>query len=99
MARGQEAKDYVMKKIAAAFGSDYLGEYDKKFYVNSKEGGEVVQVAISLTCPKNLFPGSGSVDFEMGDAVASPNVEPVQTATLTQAEKDNVSNLIKALGL
>ena len=52
MARGQEAKNYVAKKLAEAFGADYIGEIDKKYYVWSKENGERVQVAISMTCPK-----------------------------------------------
>lgn len=99
MAKGQIAKEEVARKIAAAFGSDYLGEYDKKYYVNAKENGETIQIAISMTCPKNPFPGSGAMDFEMGDAGASPNVESAKPAELTQDELDNVSNLIKALGL
>ena len=99
MAKGQIAKDLVIEKIQKTFGTNYLGEYDKKYYVNSTENGEVVQVAISLTCPKNPFPGSGTMDF----AEASPAGETASVATtnaeLTQSEKDNVANLIKALGL
>ena len=33
MAKGAEAKANVVKKIQAAFGADFVGEYDKKVYV------------------------------------------------------------------
>ena len=52
MARGAVAKQLVIKKIAEAFGDDYIGEFDKKFYVWANENGERVQIAISMTCPK-----------------------------------------------
>ena len=42
MAKGTIAKEDVAKKIAAAFGADYLGEYDKKYYVYGMENGEKV---------------------------------------------------------
>lgn len=53
MAKGAIAKESVIKKITEAFGADYLGEVDKKYYVQAEENGEMVQVALSLTCPKN----------------------------------------------
>ena len=35
-----------------AFGADYIGEQDKKIYVWADDGGERVQIAIAMTCPK-----------------------------------------------
>ena len=52
MAKGQIAKENVEKKIATAFGEDYIGNFDKKLYVWANDGGERVQIALSLTCPK-----------------------------------------------
>ena len=52
MAKGAAAKELVIKKLQQAFGSDYIGELDKKIYVWSEENGERLQIAISLTCPK-----------------------------------------------
>ena len=46
MARGSIAKESVVKKIAAEFGADFIGEYDKKVYVWANDGGERVQIAI-----------------------------------------------------
>ena len=39
MAKGAEAKANVVKKIQAAFGADFVGEYDKKVYVWAQEIG------------------------------------------------------------
>ena len=35
MAKGANAKLAVINKLAEAFGSDYIGEYDKKQYVDT----------------------------------------------------------------
>ena len=52
MAKGAVAKENAAKKMAEVFGSNWIGEYDKKYYIWSEENGEKVQIAISMTCPK-----------------------------------------------
>ena len=52
MAKGAIAKQEVIKKLQSIFGNDFLGEFDKKIYVQAPENGEMVQIAIALTCPK-----------------------------------------------
>lgn len=42
MAKGSNAKTAVQKKIAEAFGDNFIGEYDKKLYVWANDGGEMV---------------------------------------------------------
>lgn len=104
MAKGAIAKQNVVNKLQAAFGADYIGEYDKKWYVWSQENGERVQIAISLTCPKVPVevanaPVTGDFNFE-DDA---PNVVVAaggfQPAEITDDERDKVRDLMKALGL
>ena len=92
MAKGAIAKEAVIKKIAAAFGEDYLGEQDKKIYVQAYEGGEKVQVAISLTCPKNPI---GGMNFEMIE-ISAPVVEQKNTE-ITVAEQNKINELMKML--
>ena len=48
MAKGAEAKEYVAKKLKEAFGDDYVGEVDKKYYVWAYEGGQKMQIAIAM---------------------------------------------------
>lgn len=106
MAKGAEAKANVVKKLQAAFGADFVGEYDKKVYVWAQENGEKIQIAISMTCPKNpvgvVNPASmdfgGDLDFEnMGaPVVAQTNFEP---AEISDEEKQTVADLMAKLGL
>lgn len=46
------AKSEVERRIANAFGEDFVGVQDKKIYVWADAGGERIQIAISMTAPK-----------------------------------------------
>lgn len=102
MARGAEAKKVVIEKIQQAFGSDFIGEYDKKIYVWSNENGERLQIAIALTCPKNPV-GTTSLDNKLdftdtkSNTVVAPTVsEPPE---VTQEEQDRIAALMEQFGL
>lgn len=101
MARGQIAKDYVAKKLAETFGEYYLGEVDKKYYVEAPENGEMVQIAIAMTCPKSPVAvssapvvRSGGIDF----TAEAPLVAPA-TKEITKEERDTVADMMRRLGL
>jgi hypothetical protein len=98
-AKGTEAKAFAVQKIKEAFGANFVGEYDKKLYIECPEAGGMVQVAISLTCPKIpvAFASSsaaipttkdGGMDFENMTVIQSSTVE------LTQDEQDNIKRLL-----
>lgn len=103
MARGTEAKKVVVAKLKEVFGADYIGEESSKHYVWAKDGAEKVQIAISLTCPKNPIGtvdmssafGDG-FDFEAEPIVAQTKFEPAQ---ITQEEEDNLAMMMERLGL
>ena len=104
MAKGAQAKEAVVNKLRAAFGDNYIGEYDKKYYVWSQENGERIQIAISLTCPKvpvevSSAPVAGDFNFEddaPGVVVAAGGYQP---AEITEDERDKVRELMRALDL
>ena len=107
MAKGAVAKEGVIKKLASAFGSNFIGEFDKKIYVWENDGGEMVQIAISLTCPKNPIQVDATVSTDAGDwdfsdtpkvntTVAVANAAP---AEITEEEKSNIADLMAKLGL
>lgn len=105
MAKGQEAKSYVAKKLAEAFGADYIGEVDKKYYVWSKENGERVQVAISMTCPKVPVETSGYVQIgdynfedDTGAVMTTANV-PSAPVEISAEERQNIADLMRKLNL
>ena len=103
MARGSQAKNKIAEKIKNLYGTDYVGESGGKYYVYENDGGEKVQIAISLTCPKNPIGaidmsnafGDG-LDFEAEPVLAQTKFEP---AEITEQEKDNLKALMDRLGL
>ena len=104
MARGNDAKEYVVNKMAEAFGDAWIGEYSKKYYVWSQENGERIQIAISLTCPKVPVevadaPIIGDFNFEddaPNTVIAATGFQP---AEITDDERDKVRDLMRTLGL
>lgn len=101
MAKGAEAKAGVIKKIAAAFGNDFIGEFEKKVYVWSTENGEPIQVALALTCPKvpvGTINQSPTQDFE-NPTISSAAPTSFEPAEYTQQERKTVEELMSALGL
>lgn len=104
-AKGTIAKSEVIKKIAAAFGADYIGEVDKKIYVTAMENGEKVQVALSLTCPKIPVVIDNTVqigDFnfeEPASFITTTAATSFTPAEISDEERENVANLMARLGL
>ena len=107
MARGNEAKEKLMNKIIQMPNVSFIGCYDKKYYFFEEENGEQVQIAISLTCPKNPIQvdttattNTGDWDFsdnpKVNTAVAIANAAP---AEITEEEKANIADLLLKLGL
>ena len=93
--RGSEAKVNVAKKLAEAFGEDFIGEFDKKYYVWAKDGAERVQISIALTCPKNF------VGVEGGNGETSNFPEPTAASSveISDKERENIAAMMAALGL
>lgn len=99
MARGSLAKESVAAKIQEAFGESYLGEFDKKIYVWANDGGERVQIAISLTCPKNMINTSEVAAAEKPFEWSSTMTPASASAQITEEEKNTLEELVKRLGL
>lgn len=111
-ARGTEAKEQIVKKIIECFGQEKAFLYDKKLYINTQEGGETVQVCLTLTCPKTIVEPTGATtiaeppksafsngfDFE---SIGLDAPEPVafQPAVISDKEKETVRDLMARLGL
>lgn len=108
MAKGNDAKKIVTERIKSAFGEDFIDVVDGKIYVTAKENGENLQIAISLTCPKNPVAAGGTpattggLDFGGGldfEAMSGGDPIPSKQAEISQSEKDNIAELMRKLGL
>jgi hypothetical protein len=106
MARGANAKIQVENIIKEAFGENFAGIADKKLYVWADDGGEKVQIAIAMTCPKtNVDSGETGGFIEAGStpgvvgSYASKRVETQPIVEMTPEEQENIATLIAKLGL
>ena len=104
MAKGSTAKINVQNKIALAFGSDYIGEVDKKLYVWADDGGERVQIAIAMTCPKVQIDTPGGIDIKAMDhdwssdtVITKPT--PTVKAEITEEETQRIADMMAKFGL
>ena len=104
-ARGSVAKENIAKKLQEAFGKDYIGEFDRKYYLWANDGGERVQIAISMTCPKTpievdkTVDTGGDWDFTDTPKTAVIPIASAGPAEITQDEIDNIAELMLKLGL
>ena len=105
MAKGQIAKDYVAAKQKEIFGADFLGEADKKIYIQAPENGEKIQIAISMTCPKTPVEfanapvvKNGMMDFEASTVYTTATAaEPI--VEVTETERENIAEMMRRFGL
>ena len=74
---------------------------DKKYYIEAPENGEMVQIAISMTCPKNPVAvssapvvRSGGIDFEAEPVLTAP-----KTVEISEEERQTVADMMRRLGL
>lgn len=97
--RGAIAKDKVLDKIKEAFGNDFIGEYQKKYYVWADDGGERVQIAVALTCPKTQVETvqTGNYDFT-GNTPTTLGASGFDPAAFTVEEEEKAESLMKKLG-
>ena len=101
MAKGATAKVQVENIIRDAFGSNFLGTADKKLYVKADDGnGEMVDIAITLTCPKVPFNNGaveGGIDFD--NMPAGGSATEFKPAEITTEETENIRKMLAELGL
>lgn len=104
MARGSDAKAWVVKTMKEAFGDAFLGEYNSKYYIKARENGTDLQIAVALTCPKTNVEsfskmdfGNNELNFEDEDGV------PIQAMNkpteISKEEQENLQKLLDKLGL
>ena len=85
-----------------AFGADYIGQQDKKIYVWADDGGERVQIAIAMTCPKTPVEDFGSLDFGNNELnfEDGETIKPMKKTTeISPQEEENLRELMAKLGL
>lgn len=98
MARGAIAKRNVVDKLAETFKEDFVGEFNNKVYVLVDDGGERVQIAISLTCPKIAIETGQAPQGDYDFTKPTEASKPLETE-ITTDERQNIATLLEKLGL
>lgn len=102
-ARGTEAKEKITNQILSSFPGAF--KYEKEIRIPVEENGEIIQIKIVLTAAKTNVSAGGDVALPGESVVSSTVTTPDTSATTkiplepTEEEKQNVSNLLKMLGL
>ena len=103
MARGSIAKEKVAEKLKAAFGADFIGEVDKKIYVWADDGGERVQIALAMTCPKVMVEtvNRSELSYNAGRDFTSDDIAVIATdkVEISEEEREDVRKLMQRMGL
>lgn len=102
MAKGNIAKENIVKVLERAFGDDYIGEFDKKYYVWADDGGNRIQISIALTCPKVYRGVEETASTEMNfddDAESAAEENGFKPADISKEEQDTLAQLMERLGL
>ena len=105
MAKGDVAKEQIIKKLKEVFGTDFCGVADKKVYIYAGQGPDRCQIAINMTAPKTEvdFGGKTETTTPSGDWDWSnpgpTTAEPRKPAEVTDEEKENLRKLMEKFNL
>lgn len=104
--KGQASKEALIQELLNYFG-DRAFQYDKEIRVNMMEDGQLTQIKLTLTAAKVMVNAGGDVAMP-GDTVEEVAAVPVQETIdapkvanieTSAAEKENLSKLLRSLGL
>lgn len=102
MARGALAKEIIKEKILNTFEGSFTYSNGKEIRIPIEENGSIIQIKIQMTAAKDNVSPDGEV--ERAAAVVETDAPsnfpaPKKPVEPTEEEKQNVSDLLKALGL
>lgn len=104
MARGALAKEKIFQKILETFEGSFMYNNGKELRIPFDEEGTPVQIKVALTCAKdNVSPEGGVIEaaavVEETANFPKPTVKLNVAVEPTKEEKENIENLLNALGL
>ena len=109
MARGANSKIEVMKKILNTFDGSFSYNDGKEIRIPMMEDGEEIQIKVALTAAKenvnpgddNAIPGTATVQINNDDTGINFEATKKEQKVVepTEEEKQNVNDLLRALGL
>ena len=103
MAKGAQAKQEILTKLLATFPGSFMQD-DKIMRIPMSEGGDLVEIKVTLTAAKDLIGGNAATqvkeEFNWDNAdSAQSELDTAAAAALSDEEKANVKKMMEALGL
>jgi len=101
MARGSEAKQKIFNKLLEVFPGSFMQD-DKILRIVESEGGEPVEIKVSLTAAKDILGGAAASPVPSPTTVAADTFnwdEPIVETGPSIEEKENIKKMMAALGL
>lgn len=99
MAKGQIVKQEILNKMLEVFPGSFMQD-DKILRIPVEEGGEPVEIKVTLTAAKDLLAGGGSLDWsDSTDKKDAGTVASPLTTEPTEEEKQNVQRMLEKLGM
>ena len=102
--KGQASKDALIQELLNYFGNRAF-QYDKDIRVNMVEDGQLIQIKLALTAAKAIVDVGGDTVVPGGSIeAAAPSQETlvapqVENIEVSAEEKENLSKLLRSLGL
>lgn len=94
-AKGTESKGIIFGKLQEAYPNAFWEDEGKILRIPMTEGGNLVEIKVTLTAAKNLLGGT-----EMPSAFeAAPVPAQAPQVQMTDEEKDNVARLLASLNM
>lgn len=105
-AKGTESKNLIFAELRRVYPDAFWEDEGKILRIPMDENGNIIEIKVALTAAKSNL-GTGELKSAFGPAVApsSKNVEPSAfnqaspSYEVTEEEKQNVADLVAALGL
>lgn len=102
-ARGAVAKEAIFNKILETFEGSFMYNNGKELRIPFDEGNGEIQIKVALTAAKDNVSPEGEVERAAATASetapASNFPQPKAIVEPTPEEKQNIEDLLKALGL
>ncbi len=99
MAKGQVSKEEITKKLLSTFDGAFIAADGKTIRIPMNEGGEAVEIKVTLTAAKDLEGSGGAFSTSTPAAGAFEQVYIPEQAVPTEEEKENVGKMLAALGV
>lgn len=99
MAKGAISKETITNKILEVFPGSFI--VDKIIRIPMTENGDPIEIKVTLTAAKDILGGAGTaVDYSFPTVDESKKTsEPAANVEPTKEEKENLEQLLTALGL